>query len=247
MGIRSNPFYAKEIEDLVIADIVLTFSFSLFMIGGLTSLLSYPSLLIYFLPMSFIAVSLSFVLHELLHKFVAQHFGAVAAFRTSVNGLVITLASSLLGFMIGIPGATVIYSNRFTKEEEGYVSLAGPLTNFVIFAVFFAAGLLLYKNFLSSIPSIFDPSALLHLPYLENVLSMTLFISIWLAFYNMLPIYPLDGSKVLRWNKVIYAVTVIVIFALLTIIIPITSILFGLVFMLIFALLFSMLYRGILF
>ena len=28
-------------------------------------------------------------------------------------------------------------TGRFTNEEEGYVSLAGPLTNFVVFLVFF--------------------------------------------------------------------------------------------------------------
>ena len=51
--------------------------------------------------------------------------------------------------------------------------------------------------------------------YLQAVFVVTMFTSVWLAFFNMLPIYPLDGSKVLRWNKAVYAVTLMVIFAFL--------------------------------
>jgi len=245
--IREHLLVWKEIEELLIADLVLTFAFSLVIVGGIYNISKLLSIFVYFIPISFVAVSLSFILHELMHKFVAQRYGAIAAFRTSQYGLAITLITSLFGFLIGIPGATVIYTNNFTKREDGRVSIAGPLTNFAVFLVFFALGMLLYKNFLTNVTTTLSVSMFIYNSYLHNMINLTLFISILLAFFNMLPIYPLDGSKVLRWNKGIYATTLIIIFALFLLVIPIISLIIGLAFMLVFAYIFSMFYRNILF
>ena len=38
-----------------------------------------------------------------------------------------------------------------------------------------------------------------------ELFSLAVFVNLWLAIFNMLPIPPLDGSKVLSWNKVIWA------------------------------------------
>jgi len=134
----------------------------------------------------------------------------------------------LFGFIIGLPGATVIYTNYFTKEEDAYVSLAGPLTNFAVFAVFFA---------LSLLP--------LHSKYLLDMFAFTMLVSIILAFFNMLPIYPLDGSKVYRWNKIVYFAVMVIIFLVLIAIFPIESLIMGLLFMLVFAFIISMFTRAI--
>ena len=187
------------------------------------------------MPIAFVAVSLSFILHEYMHKTVAQKFGAIAAFKKWDNGILITLGSSLFGFLIGLPGATMIYTNRFTKEEEGYVSLAGPLTNFVVFIVVMAIGYFASIYFALG-------------KYLTDMITTTMFISVWLAFFNMLPIYPLDGSKVLRWNKVVYAVTMAVIFMFLLVVLGpanFASFVPSLIVILIIALFMSAAYRGI--
>jgi Zn-dependent protease len=244
MFARGDIAVSQELQDLAIADIALTLAFTIAISGGMRALAS-PALFIYLLPISFVAVTLSFVLHELMHKFVAQRFGAVAAFTRSDNGIMITLATSLVGFLIGLPGATVIYSSRFTREEEAYVSLAGPLTNFAVFAIFVVAGSYIFPSFVQSIPYIFNSSALFSAPYLQSVMSFTVFISIYLAFFNMLPLYPMDGSKVLKWNKYVYLATMAIILVLLVVIIP--TIVSGLVFVLIMALLISSIYRRILF
>ncbi|MEM3416437.1 MAG: site-2 protease family protein, partial [Candidatus Micrarchaeaceae archaeon] len=86
----------------------------------------------------------------------------------------------------------------------------------------------------------------LRISYLHNVINMVLFISILLAFFNMLPIYPLDGSKVLRWSKPIYIFTLAIIFVLFAMIIGLGAILFSLVFMLVFAFILSLFYRRVL-
>ncbi|MDE1860128.1 MAG: site-2 protease family protein [Candidatus Micrarchaeota archaeon] len=194
-----RSFVREEIEDIIIADLILSLGFALVLSGGLANAAAKPYAFLALMPITIMAVTLSFVLHEYMHKLAAKHFGAVAAFRKSTNGIFFTIMTALFGFLIGVPGATIIYTSTFTRREEGYVSLAGPLTNFAVFIVFF-------------IISIVYSSALQSSQYLNMAVSVTLFISILLAFFNMLPVYPLDGSKVFRWNKGVFAIMMLITF-----------------------------------
>lgn len=238
MAIRENLSSAREIREILLADIVLIIAFSLTIAGGITAFqASYSMALhtfLYYLPIAALGVSLSFILHELMHKFVAQKYGAIAEFRTSFVGLGITLVTGAFGFLLGIPGATMIWTNHFTDRQNGIVSLAGPLTNFVVFSVFALLGFALFGIG-------FFTNAAANTSYLANTISFVIYISILLAFFNMLPIYPLDGSKVFKWNKLIYLITMAVIFALMLIFtaIPILD----LVIIVIIALGFSLFYR----
>ena len=232
MAIRYNLSVTEELKDIVVADAVLILAFSFTIAGGIGALAanagSFVHTLLYFLPIAALGVTLSFILHEMMHKFTAQHYGAIAGFKASRNGLIITLATGFCGFLLGIPGATMIYTSRFTTKEDGIVSLAGPLTNFAVFAVFLAALLLMAPRQGS---------------YAAAAISYTLFISIFLAFFNMLPIPPLDGSKVLRWNKPVYLATMGVIFLLMVFFagVPLSTVLY----MLVIALFFSFFYRTV--
>lgn len=234
MSIRENLSTSKEVQDIIIADLALTVAFALVLSGGVAGVRQDFNTFLYFVPISFVAVSFSFVLHELMHKFAAQHFGAAAAFRRSDNGILITLISSMLGILIGIPGATMIYAMRFTKEEEGYVALAGPLTNFAVFIGFFGLSFLV-------------PSS----GFLHDTVDITMLISLIIAFFNMLPVYPLDGSKVIRWNFTTYFAVEAIIFILLIVVVPavtmisVETLIIELAFMLVFALVISMFFRGI--
>jgi Zn-dependent protease len=229
VAFRYNVSASEEIKNIVVADIVLVVAFSLALSGGIVNIVDGGASIGSFvlrLPIAALAVTLSFVLHELMHKFVAQHYGAVAGFRASTNGLFITLLTGAFGFLLGIPGATMIYASSFTKKENGLVSLAGPLTNFAVFIIFFTLLQVLNPG----------PDS-----YLFTALTYTIFISILLAFFNMLPIPPLDGSKILAWNKPIYVLVIGTLLALILYfqILPLESILF----MLLIALFFSTFYR----
>jgi len=226
--LRSNENTKREIKDIVIADAVLIIAFSMTLSGGIFGLSrGSPFGFVVLIPAVALGVSLSFILHELMHKFVAQHYGAIAGFRTSYNGLIVTLLTGAFGFLLGIPGATMIYTNSFTKRENGIVSLAGPLTNFVVFGIF--VGLLFALN---------PPNG----SYLGYAINLTIFISILLAFFNMLPIYPLDGSKVLAWNKEAYFITMGTIFVLMLAFHVIGLI--DIIFMIGIAIFFSLFYRN---
>ena len=217
-----------ELVDLAIADVALSIAFAI-VLSGFNNVLFY-------LPITFFAVTISFVLHEYMHKIVAQRYGAIAAFKRSDIGIVIALITSFLGFLMAMPGATMIYTNNFTKKEDGVVSLAGPLTNLIIFFVVFILLLLLpFKN-----------------TYLDLALYFAAFINLWLAYFNMLPIYPLDGSKVLNWNKPIYISMLVGVVVLLLFISPLLGLsrigmLYNIVFLFIIAIFMSTFYRGVLF
>lgn len=244
----SIPLF-EEVRDILIADVALAVAFAILLSGvnsaglppmcrlasGVLGLLCKSSFLFY-LPISFVAVSLTFILHEYMHKVVAEHYGAVAAFRRSDIGILIAIATSLLGFLMALPGATMIYATSFTKEQDGYTSLAGPLTNFAIFAIFFGIAAV------SGISLTLQPTS-----YMGYVIVVTVFIALWLAFVNMLPVFPLDGSKVLRWNKIVYVIVIAMLFALLYIFEGGASILFSMVIVFILSLFISVFSRGILF
>ncbi|MCL4381018.1 MAG: hypothetical protein M1331_03095 [Candidatus Marsarchaeota archaeon] len=232
----AERFTAQEIKDIAVADIVLILAFSFILstgFGGIFSVGASPGFagkFMEYLSISAFVVSVSFVLHEMMHKFAAQHYGAIAGFRTSPTGLMITGLSSLFGFLIGIPGATMIYAHSFSKRQEGVVSLAGPLTNFAIFALF------------ASLSFALHPAGN---TYFAKLITLTLFINILLALYNMLPIFPLDGSKIFAWDKRIYASMMGVIFLLAYFFVP--YFFTDMIYMVAIALIFSMLYRHVLF
>ncbi len=238
-------FGRNEIKELIIGDLVLSFAFSMALLGGLGSAVLSLGDFLYVFPIAISATTLVFVLHELMHKFVAQHFGAIAAFRTSMSGLAITLMTGFLGFLFGVPGATFIYTNTLTKKENGYISLAGPLVNFVVFGIVVGAGSLLFGNFFGSLGRVLT-GGLGTGPYLENALGIIAYISIWLAFFNMLPVFPLDGSKVLAWSKPVYAAMIIATFACLALLMPVGTLIVLIIIALVMVFLFSMFYKGIL-
>ncbi|MDD5502029.1 MAG: site-2 protease family protein [Candidatus Thermoplasmatota archaeon] len=138
------------------------------------------------LPVAFFTVLTGFMLHEMAHKFTAMHYGMWSEFRASASGLIMTLVLALIaGIVFAAPGAVMIFG-RPNKKENGVISAAGPLTNLVI------AGL-------AMLPFLFFGASAM--PEFLKILAL---INGILAAFNLLPIPPLDGSKILKWNVGIY-------------------------------------------
>lgn len=143
------------------------------------------------LIISALTVGIGFLLHELMHKYVAQRYGLRAEFRASYNMLFLAIFFSFLGFIIAAPGAVFI-RGRLTKERNGKISLAGPMTNIILAFLFLIP--VLFFNF-------------------EGILGLFFYyglsINSLLALFNLIPIMPFDGAKVLAWNKGIYLISVL--------------------------------------
>lgn len=133
---------------------------------------------------SFITVGLGFILHELGHKFVAQHFHFIAEFRADFSMLFFSFLLSFLHFVFLAPGAVLILGNM-DKRKNGIISLAGPLMNILLAGLFF--GLMIF--------------------YKSPILGYGFMINAWLAMFNMLPFPMFDGKKVFSWNKSVYFTT----------------------------------------
>ena len=182
-------FSQTEIQHLAIAYLVLVACFSIVLstgLGGIFFGIDINWLIYIAFPVSLIAVGLGFILHEVAHKFTAQHYGCWSEFRYDERGLLwALLLSSIIGIVWAAPGATWI-SGHVTRRENGIISLAGPATNITI------ASILLI------------PITILPFGLITIYLIYSGFIIAFLAVFNLIPISPLDGSKIWRWNPGLY-------------------------------------------
>lgn len=194
----------EEIRDIVISVVVLTIIFS------------FPDFTL--LPLYFVAVVVAFMLHELAHRYVARKFRCAAYYKIWPMGLVIGLILMFTPLKFVAPGAVVIAPYRFGRwgfrhinlspKEMGFISLSGPTVN-IVFAI-------LFRYLAVTIPWIFTT------PYgaINGFLALSL-INGWLGLFNMLPLKPLDGSKIMMWKPWVWFV-----YILLSLLLVVTSPLF---------------------
>jgi Zn-dependent protease len=155
-----------------------------------------------------ITVGSGFLLHELAHKYFAVKYGAYARYQTWSYGLYLMLGLAiipqLLGFKLPLflaPGAVMIYTTRgLTLKQNGVISAAGPATNLLLAVAFFAFSVLAFgAGTFSGVTSVNAMGEIV-----ATVMLMGVQVNFFLAMFNLLPIPPLDGSKVIAWNWMIW-------------------------------------------
>jgi len=114
-----------------------------------------------FFPIVAASVSLAFLPHELMHRYIARKMGCFN------------------------------YDPVTRKRIEGVSAIAGPLTNLVIALI----GIILLNTV----------ALLIVNQYLNIFLLYLIIVNAWIAFFNLLPVPPLDGSKIISWKPINWA------------------------------------------
>ena len=92
----------------------------------------------------------------------------------------------MVGFLFAAPGAVYV-RGEINTEMNGKISLAGPVVNLVL-------------GLMALVLSMFTEGRM------SAILFLFAHLNGFLAAFNMLPVPPLDGSKIFKWNPVIYVV-----------------------------------------
>ena|SRR3989344_504414 len=185
-----------ELIDITKAWIALSLAFTFIyagasIINGNISKVLTVSFLMMFV-ISLFTAGLGFLLHELAHKFAAQYYGLTAEFRAFDQMLYLAMGLAVfIGFIFAAPGAVMI-SGLVTRKENGIISAAGPLTNYLL-GIIFLVLLIFYPVVIKSI----------------NIWSIGFSINMWLGLFNMIPFGNLDGLKVFNWSKLVWILMVL--------------------------------------
>jgi len=142
------------------------------------------------------AIFFSLTVHEFSHAYLAYRFGdstARDAGRLTLNPLAhLDLFGTLMMFLSGFrfgwakPVPVNPYNLRNPRVADFWISAAGPLSNLGLALVF---GVLFRMAYSGMLP--------LPLPVVQFFL-VGVVINVSLAFFNLIPLFPLDGSHMLK-------------------------------------------------
>ena len=163
-----------------------------------------------FMLLAVIVMILSAAVHEWAHAFTAVKLGDDTPIRQGrltlnpmvhidpIGTIVMPAIGAMFGFLFGYAKPVEFSPVKLTRKltmRTGVllVAVAGPLSNLVL--AFLCGGILRIISAVAG-PEFFDGSTL------GAMVAALLFAAIWLNvvlfLFNLLPIYPLDGSKILE-------------------------------------------------
>ena len=177
---KKRFFSRVELREIIISFIVLGIIFS------------YPEFIYNpaIIPAYMIVIAVAFIGHELSHKFIAIRLGVWSEYRIWKEGLLMAFGLAIATggmFIFAAPGAVYFAQasifRRLSVRNIGLIGLAGPLFNAAAFIV---------SAFLFSLTG-------------SPVLYMLMAANVFIGLFNMIPAGPLDGLKIIRWKKSVWA------------------------------------------
>ena len=160
----------------------------------------------FFLVLSFV---IAVIIHEYSHGWMALRLGddtALKSGRLSLNPLVhidpvgtvllplLLLAVGFIPFGWAKPVPINPYNFNDQKKDVALVSFAGPVANLILATI--AALLLRLGGVIPSKTILLGATQEIFNPFI-NFLFYLILVNLFLGFFNLIPIPPLDGSKIL--------------------------------------------------
>jgi Zn-dependent protease len=206
---KPGKFSRVEVIHLFISMIILTFVFGLVftennifyaLVNGSFSIETLP----YGIGLAFVGILTGFFFHEISHKFMAQKYGLWSEYRMFPQGLRLALILGLFTPLVFAAPGAVMFRGDSRIYETGHIAMAGPLSNIIIALI----TLSIYLSISSNSIEIF------------RVIGFICYINAFLATFNLIPLGPLDGTKIIRWNATVWIIMLIISASILITIMP---------------------------
>lgn len=126
--------------------------------------------------------------------------GFDAEFRVWPLGLAIAFLTSFTGFVFAFPGEVRIEPDNVSDDVKDRIALAGPMINIALALIFILFAALIYP--LLGYSQVFN--------LIFHICTVGFSVNEFLAAFNLLPVWSLDGIKVFKWNIGIWAVSFVV-------------------------------------
>lgn len=160
-------------------------------------------------PTFIISILIALSVHECAHAYAAFKLGDPTAKydgRLTLNPLshldpLGTLMFVLVGFGWGKPVPVDAHYLKKPKRDNAIIALAGPLSNLALAWIFFFVLMLTRGHINSSAMGLLSSNAnggSAALLLISQIAASSIFINLALMAFNLLPVAPLDGSKILH-------------------------------------------------
>ncbi len=157
-----------------------------------------------FIPLAFVLL-VALTVHEFAHAWTAYKLGdptAERAGRVTLNpfahldplGTIVFFLTQGFGWAKPVPVNPTNFSNP--RRDDILVSAAGPISNLIL--AFFSGLLFFTLQFSRVLPFPDSPEATPLVILLFKILSYMLTVNLILAFFNLIPLFPLDGSHIVK-------------------------------------------------
>ena len=194
-------FRKRELKDIIITIAFISILFSVHMYFNYKFTLND---FIVVLPIALIVFVVSLLAKIYTHKMTALKFKYTVEYNKWGYGLIFSLLTFIFSVMIITPGYMDYgaYGRMADDKHKGIISLSGNITS-IILSIIFLLLVLILKEF--TIVSSTDTLGVLLL------LSIMAFkINSFMAFFNLIPFYMLDGINVINWDRKVWLVFILV-------------------------------------
>ncbi|MDY6777548.1 MAG: metalloprotease [Candidatus Nanohaloarchaea archaeon] len=207
-GRKSYQHSREEVRNLFISSIALGIAFAIAIYGG-------SNRITYFMDPSFplaaiisgVLAGTSLLAKELAQKGTSRAIESYTQYEIWSPGIILAVLGSFLGIVVAAVGGTRVFTEyteragrwrvELSPQHLGIVGSIGPMMTLSL-----AMGFLMLQTF--------SPMLLG-----KNLFIVAAQINAFISLFSMVPINPLDGSKTLRWNVVLWAFIVLMSLAVL--------------------------------